>query len=112
MASADKKDPITIKKYANRRLYNTATSKYVTLDDLAGLSFAEIVSLYDGSGGGIGIDIASTGLDSASYVRFLNDSGEAFEIDAVAAVPAPGVLFMLGLGGIFATPRRRARHMN
>ena len=28
-------DPITIKKYANRRLYNTATSSYVTLDHLA-----------------------------------------------------------------------------
>ncbi len=28
-------EPITIKKYANRRLYNTATSSYVTLDDLA-----------------------------------------------------------------------------
>ncbi len=27
--------PIMIKKYANRRLYNTATSSYVTLDDLA-----------------------------------------------------------------------------
>lgn len=27
--------PITIKKYANRRLYNTATSSYVTLDHLA-----------------------------------------------------------------------------
>ena len=27
--------PITIKKYANRRLYNTATSSYVTLDYLA-----------------------------------------------------------------------------
>lgn len=27
--------PIVIKKYANRRLYNTATSTYVTLDDLA-----------------------------------------------------------------------------
>lgn len=26
---------ITIKKYANRRLYNTGTSTYVTLDDLA-----------------------------------------------------------------------------
>lgn len=26
---------ITIKKYANRRLYNTGTSSYVTLDDLA-----------------------------------------------------------------------------
>lgn len=35
---ADKDDPkstpITIKKYANRRLYNTATSSYVTLDHL------------------------------------------------------------------------------
>jgi len=26
--------PVTIKKYANRRLYNTATSSYVTLDHL------------------------------------------------------------------------------
>ncbi len=29
------KRPITIKKYANRRLYNTGTSTYVTLEDLA-----------------------------------------------------------------------------
>ena len=29
------KAPITIKKYANRRLYNTATSSYVTLGSLA-----------------------------------------------------------------------------
>ncbi len=29
------KPPTTIKKYANRRLYNTATSSYVTLDYLA-----------------------------------------------------------------------------
>ena len=27
--------PVTIKKYANRRLYNTSTSSYVTLDDLS-----------------------------------------------------------------------------
>ncbi len=26
--------PVVIKKYANRRLYNTSTSSYVTLDDL------------------------------------------------------------------------------
>jgi polyhydroxyalkanoate synthesis repressor PhaR len=31
--SAEK--PVVVKKYANRRLYNTATSSYVTLDDLA-----------------------------------------------------------------------------
>jgi polyhydroxyalkanoate synthesis repressor PhaR len=29
------KQPVTIKKYANRRLYNTGTSTYVTLEDLA-----------------------------------------------------------------------------
>ena len=28
-------EPVIIKKYANRRLYNTATSAYVTLEDLA-----------------------------------------------------------------------------
>ena len=27
-------EPVIIKKYANRRLYNTATSSYVTLDHL------------------------------------------------------------------------------
>jgi polyhydroxyalkanoate synthesis repressor PhaR len=27
--------PVTIKKYANRRLYNTETSSYITLDNLA-----------------------------------------------------------------------------
>jgi polyhydroxyalkanoate synthesis repressor PhaR len=35
MATAKSDEPITIKKYANRRLYNTGTSTYVTLDDLA-----------------------------------------------------------------------------
>lgn len=34
---ANEKQPITIKKYANRRLYNTATSAYVTLEDLASM---------------------------------------------------------------------------
>ena len=31
---ADGEQPVVIKKYANRRLYNTATSSYVTLDHL------------------------------------------------------------------------------
>ena len=31
------KDAVVIKKYANRRLYNTATSTYVTLDDLSSM---------------------------------------------------------------------------
>ena len=32
---AGAKQPVVVKKYANRRLYNTETSSYVTLDDLA-----------------------------------------------------------------------------
>ncbi len=32
---SSEKKPIPIKKYANRRLYNTGTSAYVTLEDLA-----------------------------------------------------------------------------
>jgi polyhydroxyalkanoate synthesis repressor PhaR len=33
--TASEAKPVVVKKYANRRLYNTATSTYVTLDDLA-----------------------------------------------------------------------------
>jgi polyhydroxyalkanoate synthesis repressor PhaR len=35
--SAGDTQPVTIKKYANRRLYNTGTSTYVTLEDLAAM---------------------------------------------------------------------------
>ncbi len=37
MAATREEAPIRIRKYANRRLYNTATSSYVTLADLAQL---------------------------------------------------------------------------
>ncbi len=33
---ANSTDPLLIKRYASRRLYNTETSDYVTLDDIAG----------------------------------------------------------------------------
>ncbi|WP_323784947.1 polyhydroxyalkanoate synthesis repressor PhaR [Thalassovita sp.] len=33
---ADEKKPLLIKRYASRRLYNTETSDYVTLEDIAG----------------------------------------------------------------------------
>lgn len=33
----EKKDAVVVKKYANRRLYNTETSTYVTLEDLASM---------------------------------------------------------------------------
>lgn len=45
-------NPITIKKYANRRLYNTATSSYVTLDHLSQMVKAnEDFVVYDAKSG-------------------------------------------------------------
>jgi polyhydroxyalkanoate synthesis repressor PhaR len=45
-------EPVTIKKYANRRLYNTGTSTYVTLEDLAAMVKAgEDFVVYDAKSG-------------------------------------------------------------
>jgi polyhydroxyalkanoate synthesis repressor PhaR len=50
MAKTD--SPTTIKKYANRRLYNTGTSTYVTLEDLAAMVKAgEDFLVYDAKTG-------------------------------------------------------------
>jgi len=50
MAQSD--EPVTIKKYANRRLYNTGTSTYVTLEDLASMVKAgENFVVYDAKTG-------------------------------------------------------------
>src|SRR5438552_5383353 len=47
-----KDEPVTIKKYANRRLYNTGTSTYVTLEDLAAMVKAgEDFVVYDAKTG-------------------------------------------------------------
>jgi polyhydroxyalkanoate synthesis repressor PhaR len=49
---AKSEDPVVIKKYANRRLYNTGTSTYVTLEDLAAMVKAgEDFVVYDAKGG-------------------------------------------------------------
>src|ERR1700709_1137149 len=50
MAKSDQ--PTTIKKYANRRLYNTGTSTYVTLEDLAAMvKDGEDFIVYDAKSG-------------------------------------------------------------
>lgn len=50
MAKTD--EPTIIKKYANRRLYNTGTSSYVTLEDLAEMvKSQEIFVVYDAKSG-------------------------------------------------------------
>lgn len=85
--------------------YTRALDPALTLADLADLSFTELIARYDGSGGGVGIDIASTGLTSARFVRIENNSNAAFSIDAVSVVPAPASV--LALAGVGLLGRRR-----
>jgi len=69
----------------------------LTYADFAGKTFAEIVALYDGSGGGIPFDISTTGLSEVRYVRIDVPVGATSpEIDAFAAVPEPGAAVLLG----------------
>jgi len=76
----------------------------LTQSSFAGLDLAGIRSLYNGSGGGTGYDIAwaqdgggqSVFLPSISFVRVEVLSGKS-EIDAIAAVPEPNVLPLAAL---------------
>ncbi|MEO1009053.1 MAG: GC-type dockerin domain-anchored protein [Planctomycetota bacterium] len=56
--------------------------------DPDGFTFAEVVAAYDGSGGGVGIDIASVGLVEVSFVRITPTVGATPEVDGFADVRA------------------------
>lgn len=77
-----------------------------------GMDMAQLVAAYDGSGGGIGIDFASTGLSQISFVRvsLAADAPGNIEIDAfsdVSAIPAPGGMIVVGAGILMNSRRRR-----
>lgn len=54
--------------------------------DPDGLNWGQLVDAYDGSGGGVGIDLAEVGLAEANYIRFTAGDGQTPDIDAVAVV--------------------------
>jgi outer membrane protein assembly factor BamB len=84
----------------------------LTLADFAGLTYAEALALYDGSGGGTPIDIAASGLEEVRLVRIdVLDDGNPdtelnAEIDAFAAVPEPGAALLLGCLMVVCALRR------
>lgn len=85
----------------------------LTLADFDGLSYADSVALYDGSGGGTPIDLAQTGLASVSYVRVSvpddgnPDTAHKAEIDAFASVPEPATAAVMLLAMALIGPARR-----
>lgn len=79
--------------------------------DFAGLTYAQAVALYDGSGGGTGVDLASVGLNEANFVRITVPQGAAYEsveIDAFVVVPEPATLLLLVCGAAAIARGRRA----
>lgn len=58
---------------------------------LAGLAHEAIVEMYDGAGGGVGVDLATAGLAAIRFVRIVNDTNATTpEIDAIADVAPDG----------------------
>lgn len=60
----------------------------LTMNDLSGLDYESLVTLYEGSGGGAGVDIGAHGLTIVRYVRIEGamSAGYSPEIDAIADV--------------------------
>ncbi len=80
----------------------------LALSNFMGLSFAQIISLYDGSGGGIPVDISASGLSSVSYVRIdVASNATSVEIDAFSTVPEPASLMLLVATAVMLRHRGR-----
>jgi hypothetical protein len=60
----------------------------ITLSDLQELNYIDVIHAYDGSGGGVGVDLASVGLNQAHFVRIRQIAGATSspEVDAVMVV--------------------------
>jgi hypothetical protein len=60
----------------------------LTVADLQGLPYEDLVRAYDGSAGGVGVDLASVGLAQARFVRIRQPLGanSTPEVDAVVVV--------------------------
>lgn len=94
---------------ADRTNFRVAMDPTISLNGLAGLGYAELIELYGASGGGVGFDLAGTGLEEASLLRFSHagSMGETFELDAVSVVPGPGSAVVLAMGFVSVMRRRR-----
>ena len=78
-------------------------------DDFGGKSYAEILTLLNGSAGGTWLDLSPAGLATVQYVKFAVPDGAPYKLalDAVTAVPEPTAASLLILAGSALVSRRR-----
>jgi len=70
--------------------YTRPIDSRLKMEDFFGLTFWEVLALYDGSGGGLALDFSSSGLSEIHFVRIdVPDGSTSPEIDAFAVVPEP-----------------------
>ncbi|MEP0845613.1 MAG: hypothetical protein HRF50_02205 [Phycisphaerae bacterium] len=80
----------------------------LALSDFDGLTYAQALALYDGSGGGTPIDISTSGLSEVRYVRIESFApGVSVEIEAFAVVPEPSGLMLFALTVLLDSAFRR-----
>lgn len=77
-----------------------------------GMTAADAIAMYEGSGGGTGFDLAESGYDWIQYIKVEGTGGEidAFaDVAAVSSVPIPGAALLLasGLVGLVGFRRKR-----
>lgn len=73
-----------------------------------GKTFAEVIALYNGSGGGLGLDIGATGLDEISYVRIdvPLDALSSPDFAGFSTVPEPASFAVLAGAALLRSLRR------
>jgi len=83
----------------------------LTTADFVGRDIAQIAALYNGGGGGVGLDLADLGLDWIAYVRVWQPASDSYaaEIDGFAIVPEPAALTLFGVAALALTCCRARR---
>ncbi len=98
--------------------YTRPVNPSLTWADFANISVADAIDLYDGSGGGLGIDLSNlldenqnaASLDWIRYVRVQGETNALHGFSDVAAVPEPATMTMLLIGaGAVIGARKRGR---
>lgn len=73
-----------------------------------GITAAQAIAMYDGSGGGTGFDLADSGYDWIQYIKVTGNGGEIDAFSDVAAVPAPSTFYLLAVGLMGLVCKRRS----